>query len=98
MRRDKCIRMIKTLYFLGLSGCRSVCVCLSVRSFLTLVWKPNPIFRLNPALPDKVFFSSDSVTRGPRLTYPGGCGVLILEEFEKSKMASGFLRKITWKR
>ena len=44
--------------------------------------------RLNPASIDKVFFSADLVSRGSRLTYPGGCGVLTLEHFEKIKMAA----------
>ena len=42
----------------------------------------------NPASIDKVFFSADLVSGTSRHTYPGGCGVLTLEEFEKFKMAA----------
>ena len=61
---------------------------------MAIVRKPNPIFSLNPASSVIVFFSSDSVSGGSRLTYPGGCGVLTLEQFEIFKMAT--INMVDW--
>ena len=42
----------------------------------------------DPKFSVKVFFFADYSSMGCPKWYPGGCGVLTLEQFEKSKMAA----------
>ena len=45
-------------------------------------------FSPNPKVFDKVFFSLDSYSWGPNISFSGGWHIVTLEQFEKSKMAS----------
>ena len=65
-------------------------VCGEIENLEHMIYKCDSLdaIGLNPELSGTVFFSSDFMSMGSRLTFPGGCHPLTLERFEKSKMAA----------